>query len=151
MNVIFLDIEGVLESHHGTNEDFERRIKLLGNICKDTSCKVVIESTLKKYIDVEKMESRVEPVQNLLNLFMENGIELIGKTPVTEERDKATEILMYLKDHPEVDHFCIIDDGDFFNLTKLREHLIKTIGSGLAEEEGLLPKHKEEVKEKLKI
>lgn len=151
MNVIFLDIEGVLETHHGTMDDFKRRITLLGSICSETNCKIVIESTLKKYIDIENSKSEFDSIQTLLDLFKENGIELIGKTPSSESRNKAEEIVMYLKDHPEIEHFCIIDDGDFFDLSKLREHLVKTIGSGVTTEEGLLPKHKDEVIEKLKI
>ena len=45
----------------------------------------------------------------------------------------------------------VIDDNDFFDLEKVKDYLVKTIYySNRPEEEGLLPKHKEEIKEVLK-
>ena len=67
---------------------------------------------------------------------------------------KEDEIIKYLQEHPEIEHYCIIDDDDTKNimhckksdLDKVRDHLVETIyDSNNPEEEGLLPKHKEEV------
>lgn len=66
---------------------------------------------------------------------------------------KEDEIIQYLEMHPEIEHYCIIDDDDTkamhwekSDLDKVREHLVETIYySDNPEEEGLLLKHKEEV------
>ena len=68
---------------------------------------------------------------------------------------KEDEIRLYLYRHPEIEHYCVIDDDDLqphnSDLNKVRDHLVKTIYySDKPEEEGLLPKHKEEIKEVLK-
>lgn len=66
---------------------------------------------------------------------------------------KEDEIIKYLEMHPEIEHYCIIDDDDTkamcwerSDLDKVRDHLVETIYySDNPEEEGLLPTHKEEV------
>ena len=72
---------------------------------------------------------------------------------------KEDEILLYLERHPEIDHYCVIDDDDTKNmlhwdvsdLDKVRDHLVTPVYySHNPEEEGLLPKHKEEVGKILK-
>lgn len=67
---------------------------------------------------------------------------------------KEDEIRLYLYRHPEIDHYCIIDDDDLSprnsDLNKVRDHLVRTINySNNPDEEGILPKHKIEIKEVL--
>lgn len=127
MNVIFLDFDGVintLNSIFPPKEDdnaLEKRVKILGDICKKYDCKIVIESSHKKYIDEETLETDLKWIQNYFNLFKKYGIECVGRTPCikTEIKPgkyvdiwKENEILEYLKMHPEVERFCIIDDDD---------------------------------------
>ena len=48
MNVIFLDFDGVIDTfHYYSEEDVERKIQLLGEICNELDCKVVIEAAAK--------------------------------------------------------------------------------------------------------
>ena len=170
MNVIFLDYEGVLDTFHFNSlEDIERRIKILASICKDYDCKVVIEASEKNAIDEETMEiADGSWVNKIFELFKKYGIECIGRTPNIEKKIgeytylpmwKEDEIIEYLKMHPEVEHYCIIDDDDtkaimhweVSDLDKVREHLVETIYySNNPNEEGLLPKHKSEVAKILK-
>ena len=70
---------------------------------------------------------------------------------------KEDEIIKYLEMHPEIEHFCIIDDDtkamhwQESDLDKVREYLVETIYySNNPEEEGLLPKHKDEIRKILK-
>ena len=164
MNVIFLDFEGVLDTfHYNSEEDLERRIKILAEICHEYNCKVVIEASDKDAIDEETLEVIGETswVNNIFNYFNKYGIECVGRTPNVIKQIgeysyipiwKDEEILAYLKMHPEIEHYCVIDDDDLKNmhkesdLDKVRDHLVETIyNSDNPEEEGLLPKHKEEV------
>ena len=164
MNVIFLDFDGVLETiHHESKEDLEYRISILGEICKEYDCKVVISACAKDAIDEITLETESNWINYVFDLFYKYGIECIGRTPNVEKRYsnkpsnymwKEDEIRLYLFRHPEIEHYCVIDDDDLqpFNsdLNKVRNHLITTIYcSKKYDEEGLLPKHKEEVRKVL--
>ena len=168
MNVIFLDFDGVIVTRHLTSDnDLENKIRVLSDICKEYNCKVVIEAASKDSIDELTMEVRKGSfAERIFNLFNKYGIECIGRTPNVEIKLnehsyipiwKEEEILSYLKDHPEIEHYCVIDDDDLKNtgkksdLDKVREHLVEPIyWSDNHSEEGLLPKHKEEVGKVLK-
>ncbi len=164
MNIIFLDIDGVLITVHKDEDiDLENRIKILAKICKEYNCKIVIESSLKKCIDEDTLQTDSDWIKKLMDLFNEYGIECIGRTPsVTKKISenvkihvwKEDEIRLYLFRHPEIDHYCIIDDdlGDKkSDLNKVRDHLVKTLYcSDNHEEEGMLFKHKEQIEEVLK-
>ncbi len=164
MNVIFLDFDGVLNTIHcDTLEDIEKRIAILSDICKSYNCKVVIEASAKVAIDEDTLETDVKWINNIFELFKKYGIECIGRTPNVSKKKsnniylsmwKEDEIRLYLLRHPEIEHYCIIDDNDTINilhwkrgdLEKVKSHLVETIYcSDNPLEEGLLPKHKEEV------
>ena len=165
MNVIFLDFDGTLNTiHYSSNNDIERRIKILSDICKEYDCKIVIEASSKDSIDEETMETNNEWLKFIFDCFNKYNIECIGRTPNVEKKLsnhsyiscwKEDEIRLYLYRHPEIDHYCIIDDDDLAprnsDLNKVRNHLVKTIYySNNPEEEGLLEKHKSKVGKILK-
>ena len=157
MNVIFLDFDGVLTTIHGfLDEDVERRIKILADICHKYDCKVVIEAASKDAIYEDTLEIYSDWVEFVFDCFKKYKIECIGRTPnVTRKLGKFTyidmwkedEIIQYLKEHPEVEHYCVIDDDDLLpvnnsDLNKVREHLVSPIlYSKNPEEEGLLESH----------
>lgn len=156
MNVIFLDFDGVIDTiHYHTKEDIERRIIILSDICKAYNCKVVISSSSKDAIDEETGEIYSDYVKYIFDLFNKYNIECIGRTPNVIRRIskisyipmwKEDEIRLYLYRHPEIEHYCIIDDNDFKDLEKVKNHIVKVkYYSKNPEEEGLLEKHKEEV------
>lgn len=168
MNVIFLDFDGILNTaHKSSDEDRERRIKLLGEICNELDCKVVIEASVKDCIDEETLETDSEYVSSILNSFKKYNIECIGRTPnIGRQLDstrytsiwKEDEILAYLEAHPEIDHYCVLDDDDapimfgVSDLDKVRDHLVMPIWySKDPSEEGLLEKHKEEIRKVLEL
>lgn len=157
MNVIFLDFDGVLDTiHYNSDKDVEERIKILSQICKEYNCKVVIEASAKNAIDEETFEIDNKWVLSIFNLFNKYGIECIGRTPnVSKKGDryyemwKEFEIRLYLLRHPEIEHFCVIDDDDLYpnsDLRLLKSHLVKTTYYSKDKSgEGLLESHKEEV------
>lgn len=165
MNVIFLDFDGVLDTvHFNSYEDVEKRIAVLAQICNEYNCKVVIEAAAKDAIDEETMEINGKWVNFIFSLFEKYGIECIGRTPNVEKKYTETssmpmwkedEIRLYLFRHPEIEHYCVIDDDDLkphdSDLNKVRDHLLTTIDySDNPEEEGLLETHKEEIGKILK-
>ncbi len=163
MNVIFLDFDGVIDTIHGCEkEDVERRIKVLSDICKTYNCKVVVEASSKGFINEETLEVEGEWLETIFTLFKKYEIECIGRTPSVIKKLgddtylpmwKEDEIRLYLFNHPEIDHYCIIDDDDLTDLhrksdlDKVRNHLVKTKDFLIdnPKEEGLQIYHKEEV------
>lgn len=164
MNVIFLDFDGVLDTiHYNSYDDVERKVKILSDICKEYDCKVVIEAAAKDAIDEETMEISGKWVNFIFSLFRKYGIECIGRTPNVRkwmhssymEMWKEDEIRLYLFRHPEIEHYCVIDDDDLApynsDLNKVRDYLVKTVYySDNYEEEGLLESHKEAIGKVLK-
>ena len=169
MNVIFLDFDGVLDTHYyKTNDDIEEKIKILADICHEYNCKVVIEASAKDAIDEETLEVNEEStwIKFIFEMFKKYNIECIGRTPNVRRRYneysytsiwKEDEIRLYLFRHPEIDHYCVIDDDDLkinnrSDLNKVREHLVMTEDFLLKnpEEEGLQYDHKEQVGNVLK-
>ena len=181
MNVIFIDFDGCLKSWHDVNasihgfegtlyENAERRIAILADICATYNCKVVVSSANKDLIDEETMELEEgsDWIHFVFDMFAKYGIECIGRTPTVIRRTskvsylpvwKEDEIRLYLYRHPEIKHYCVIDDDDTKNmlhwptsdLDKVRNHLVTPLyySEENPEETGLLEKHKEEVGKKL--
>ena len=128
MNVIFLDFDGVINLNPKEDENaVERRIKILGDICKIYDCKVVITSAHKDCIDEETLETNLDWIQEYFDMFKKYDIEVIGRTPCVKTEIKPgrfkdiwkeNEILEYLKMHPEIEHFCVIDDDDLVTISK---------------------------------
>lgn len=165
MNVIFLDFDGVIDTnYYKSDEQIEEKIKILSDICHTYNCKVVIEASAKDAIDEETLEIDKEAIWilKIFELFRKYNINCIGRTPnVCKKNDdcsylpmwKEDEIILYLFNHPEIEHYCVIDDDDLTDmhrksdLDKVRTHLVKTKDFLLdnPKEEGLQPYHKEEV------
>ena len=171
MNVIFLDFDGVLDTEHRYSDlDIEKRIIILSDICHAYDCKIVIESSHKEFINEDTLESDVDWIDNIFKCFKKYDIKCIGKTPVVKKvlSDstylpiwKEDEILEYLRRHPEIDSYCVIDDDDLVtlparekrdysksDLNKVRDHLLETefINEDNPMEEALQECHKEKVK-----
>ena len=167
MNVIFLDFDGVLNTYHyDSDEEIERTIKILSEICHKLDCSVVIEASAKDAIDEETLEVYNDRIQFIFDCFKKYDIKCVGRTPnvIIKTSDctcipiwKEEEIRLYLFKHPEIDHYCVIDDDDLgpkhSDLDKVRPHLVKTIDytKHNKEDEGLLIEHLENVKKALEL
>lgn len=165
MNVIFLDIDGVLNTcndleknrYYYLESGIERpninieKVEVLSRIVKKYNCKIVISSSWKL--------NNNKNLNYLFNLFERYEIECIGFTPSIKkiynehtynDMWKENDIRIYLLRHPEIEHFCIIDDEEY-DLLKLKDYLIKTVNYNENHElEGLLDIHETEVERILK-
>lgn len=133
MKVIFLDIDGVMNSQdwyefiedtdldksQGFGRDIDyRAVKLLNLYIKKHDLYIVITSswrelTLKQTLQVLGETAMVDIIDRI-----------IGQTPRRFDGNRGKEIDMFLKDRPEIDEFYIIDD-DSFDIHQ-KEHLIQT-------------------------
>jgi len=152
MKVIFLDVDGVLNSkgflENNQNEIIDRaNVSILRNVIDKTAAVIVMSSGWKMWFD-ENMMPRHEYSQGLYDIFCEFGITLFGKTPdfSTEEiritktfsHVKAEEIIAWLSEHKEVCRYVVIDDLDLKN-EEISSHLVRISSStGITEEDGNL-------------
>ncbi len=105
MKVIFLDIDGVLNSENTRNPRKlpyvvePRLLKRLYGLLRQTRAKVVLSSTW-----------RYDPA----GLFSARHwrIPFIDVTPDLPKQPRSKEILTWLKAHPKVTRFVVIDDED---------------------------------------
>ncbi len=133
MNIIFLDIDGVLCSWlkmKKRDKDGERpfnkeAVKYLNEIVRMLDAKVVISSTWRK----------TRGVSDFIELFEKRGIkaEVIDLTPELDT-GRASEIQHWLDEHSEVEYFLIIDDDTRgieehfkYNMNVLRTNLYRCI------------------------
>ena len=155
--IIFLDIDGVLNSNtyfeqreiYGKNltiqdlsrkyttEDFVDRemyeldptkISLLLTIIDQTKSQIIITSSYRRRDIYPYFKQR------LINI----GLPIIGETPIIYGKGRGEEILTYLRKHPSITDFIILDDEihrDFQTLNLL-PYLIKTdfYSDGLTQE-----------------
>jgi hydroxymethylpyrimidine pyrophosphatase-like HAD family hydrolase len=134
MKVIFLDIDGVinsnfwLESHQqeisdGTLIDKEK-IELVAKIVHKTGAVLVMHSGWRFWFDNDMKPIRKE-AQNLIDLLLDSGLSIYSMTPdlTTEEirktkmfsKVKASEIFLWLKQNPNIDKWIVLDDIDLHN------------------------------------
>jgi len=127
MNVLFLDIDGVFNSHQ-----WWMKIKRDGLIfdltSKESFCpiclsnfqyilenipdiNIVITSTWRKYTSLETFNS-----------WFDNKV--IGKTTTTFVANRGEEIKHFLETNPQIKNFLILDDDQ--DMTPFNDHLVKT-------------------------
>lgn len=118
MKYLFLDIDGVLNSH---KYDVERdimntsnidgtRLDLVKEIVDQTGAKIVLTSTWRKHW--EKSEVFCDAIGKELNeTFKKHGLEIYDKTPTISYLERGKEIEAYLSDHmADLEAFCVVDD-----------------------------------------
>lgn len=138
MNLVFLDIDGVLNSEKWANTfgwGFPTKFKkgpyfggvqkdvknakldpsavfLLNTICKASNTKVVISSTWREY-DTSLIFWNDLFKEILNSLSKKSNIDIIGFTPLLKGKSRGLEISKFLADFDEgVDHMVILDDID---------------------------------------
>lgn len=140
MKVIFLDIDGVLNSVAYDRERTTKegnidvsRLPLVKQIVDATDAKIVLSSTWRIHWEAE--ETLCDSIGKALNhTFQMAGLSIADKTPVLSH-NRQQEILSWLQKHPQVQNYVILDDI-FGGWGELEPHLVKTnsrIGRGLEE------------------
>ena len=151
MKVIFLDIDGVLNSDEyldriknldikGIEREIDvEKIKLLKKAIDETGAKVVLSSSWRY----------TRNAQYLKELLSNYGIYVAVTTFIQNER--GLEIKQWLSDNQDVEDFVILDDEIFNSYDEeLMQKLIKiSNGNGYNIGEGLLPKDVDEIIKRL--
>ena len=118
LNIIFLDIDGCLNSTIGESQNLEKHhdmevdlLELLQNFIYDNKIDGIILSSNRRLdvIDYRIITTGLEDYK----------IKVLGRTPFDFTLDtRADEILEYLSLHPNIDKYIIFDDVDD-NLSKV--------------------------------
>lgn len=132
MKVIFLDFNGVLDTYDNFDVIDKSNLYILVDAINLTDSKVVITSSNKDYFYRNGKHNEI--MKNLISVLHEYNVEVLGYTKKLGSREE--EIIDYLYNHPEIEHYCIIDDDYFFE--SMANHMIKLTsqmdgGNGLKE------------------
>lgn len=141
MKVIFLDIDGVLNCRTSksychddecgliTGIDSDK-VKRLAKIVEATNAKIVLSSDWRvgweKYYTTRK-PSHAKYLDN--HLKKKGNLTIFDKTPLSHGGYwRGEEILTYLRSHPDITNYVILDDIFFedFSIKEIEEHLVLT-------------------------
>lgn len=128
MKVIFLDVDGVLNSNDymeytsknnvkGILEEIDpKKIDMLKQVLNITGAKIVVSSSWRNIRKFEKLRE----------LFFLYGIRLDEKIPLIGN-NRGLEIKQYLKEHANIEQYIILDDEVFDSFDEeLTNNLILT-------------------------
>lgn len=141
--VLFLDIDGVLNSHFWNNSHQkeiiegtlidEEKMKILAPLIKKTDAGLILHSGWRFWFNEERKPLRKE-AGKLVDLLEKEGLSINGVTPdlTTEEIRrtkkfslvKADEILLWLKLHDDIAGWEVLDDLDLHNIV-IEQHQVK--------------------------
>lgn len=142
MNVIFLDIDGVLNSwqydhlyktESNGNID-ETRLPLLKRLVEGSDAKIVLSSSWRKHWSHDRSQCDSIGIE-LEETFSKHQLSIFDKSPVLPSNDRAEEIKLWLNQNKPISHFVIIDDIRF-GWSDLEGHVVNTnarIGRGFEE------------------
>ena len=138
MKVIFLDIDGVLNSEEfarwchefpdfvregGSNWVDPNAVLMITSLCKDYNVKLVISSSWRMF-DVQSTIDCFKNYRDLTPLCK----YIVGVTPRnTDDRiweSRGEEIQQYLNEHPEIDNYVIVDDDNDM-LESQKDHFVR--------------------------
>lgn len=128
MKVIFLDIDGVLNGFSTTKETTpegylfveDKLVARLQKIIELTGAQVVLSSSWR--LEAKEFTGKEADGENLTLLkekLAEFGIFIIGMT-CNRGAYRGWQIRRYLKDHPEIDKWIVLDDMPIY---EFQEHI----------------------------
>lgn len=110
-NIVFLDFDGVLNldiNNYTSKFKAKEPIDNLNKFCLENEFKIVVISSWRKSLNYKEI---------LYESGLDKRIEILGATDVLE-KDRESEVIDYLEKHQNTNKFIILDDGDFFELSK---------------------------------
>lgn len=139
MNVLFLDIDGVLNDLH-TKEKTplnytgidDSKVEMLAKICNKFKMNIVLSSDWRD--DIMKMD---EDGKYLVDKLYKQGLYLTGMIPSIRASKRGREIQTYLDTYKNViQKYVILDDRvfDFRDMPDIENHFILTDDKGIGSE-----------------
>ena len=122
MKVIFLDVDGVLNSMDYLEENYEDyRLHPINRICVERLARIVSQTDAKLVLSSSwrtgwsPNEDEIMPACRILtDILKEYGLEIYDRTETLKISKRAFEIYSWLKDHKgQVESFLILDDNNY--------------------------------------
>ena len=132
MNIIFLDIDGVLNTIGDVNlisKTFEyNKLMRLIKLSKETNSKVIITSDRRTFIEEREM---------IDDFFKSYDLNYDYLSIKRTHRKRSDEILYYLSNNPNITNYVILDDNDlgYSENIALKSHFIDCYNNGFSEVE----------------
>ena len=142
MRVVFLDYDGVVNNiiwdKEGKRADYGsassktvndfQAVQWVSEFCQKFGYDIVVSSTWRVWEWYKEA---------LWNGGLRDGINIVGRTPVLYKHSRGDEIAQYIKEHPEIEEYIIIDDeNDFKNYPEMLERFVQcTTNQGFNYEE----------------
>ena len=137
--LIFLDIDGVLNSHHSNYELYQPYIKNLKTLVDATDAQIILSSSWQMFVKKENNEivpkNKNTHGHTLVDALAKENLKIFDKVvddDVLPSNKRHKEILNYLRKrfNYEINYpnFVILDDDDFGfnNELTLKRHHVKT-------------------------
>ena len=159
MNIIFLDVDGVLNSHayfqevkskNGrVNNDKQIRdyhLQMLAKIYHTCDAKIVLSSTWRELVDLTDNKAATAMYKYLTDSLAKYGMEVYDRTPIIKF-DRPLEIHTWLAQHRnlgEINYVSLDDDcdKDEYKVYGMEAHLVHTkYWDDNINESGLQEKH----------
>ena len=131
MKVIFLDFNGILDTCVKPNVIDYDNLQRLKQIVIKTNAKIVISSSIKNQFLITGVYGKV--LKSLLEVFVIEGIEVIGMTEMMENRE--FEITSYLLNHDDITDFVILEAKE--ELSTFKDKVVKLQNPNYSEYMGL--------------
>ena len=134
MKVIFLDIDGVLNStQYWESIQDEKKTMLEMESELDPKCirnlKKIVDATNAKIVVTSTWKRIIRKMNKFERYIPQYGLHVYDKTPCHPDGaiHRGDEIRQYLKEHKnEVDKFILIDDEEYPDFNELTNYLVKT-------------------------
>ncbi len=110
MKILFLDVDGVLNSKESCTKNNELfaldpyMCLLVARICEATGAEIVLSSSWRL-----ADESREEIKKRVFPVFIDMTDDLRGRT------DRGCEVQAWIDKHPEIEKYAILDDNPDFH------------------------------------
>ena len=171
MKIIFLDIDGVLNSFATFRDIYNEynltgirrvaidldKVLLLKEIVDNTGALIVLSSSWRAFGKMKhgKLVTKNQNLHDLIEILNNNGLSIYDITPKSRSGNRELEIRKWME-NKDIDDFIVIDD-DCADLTGfIGKELVKTSfiktdghGDGIAELSGLTRSHVDEAINKL--
>jgi len=118
MKVLFLDIDGVVncvttaQRHRGMIGIDPYMALLVDRIIQATGCEVVLSSTWRLFEESRKEVKK--QVCDFIDVTPHLPLREFGGSCDAESCERGMEVAAWLKDHPEVTQYAILDDNSDF-------------------------------------
>lgn len=144
VNVIFLDIDGVLNKEDYKDEDkvHEERVVRLKKIVAATDAEIVLTNSWRNYLcswinegGKEENGSSAKAYRRLYELFAKHGLYIADRTDSldTGPYSRPLEIRTWFTNRMSLKNFVIIDDDGFWQWNWLAPHFVQTMRTSVDE------------------